>query len=80
MNLVKFVMILVMGGAVGGCVPDDEGSLDARCDRRAAACMNSCYKAGQGSACRRCCSQATGACKRDESFSFYECPDKDDPR
>lgn len=29
MDLAKFVMILVMGGVVGGCVPDDDGSLDA---------------------------------------------------
>lgn len=48
MRFVKFVMVLAMGGAFNGCVPDDEGSLEARCDRRVDACMNSCYKAGQG--------------------------------
>lgn len=80
MKLMKSVMILAMSGALGGCVPDDGNSLEDRCNRRAEACVNSCYKAGQGSACRKCCSQAGGACKRDESFSFYSCPDQDDPR
>lgn len=80
MKFVKLIVILAMGGGLGGCVPDDEGTLEARCDRRAAACVNSCYKAGQGAACRECCSSAGYACKRDETFSFYGCPDKDDPQ
>lgn len=79
MKLLSVLMLLVglASSAVIGCVPDDDGTLEARCERRAAACVNSCYKAGQGSACRACCSQAGFACKKDESFAFYECPDKD---
>lgn len=80
MNVVKFVVLALFGSALAGCIPDDDNSLEARCGRRRDACVNSCYKAGQGSACRECCSSAGFACKKEESFSFYSCPDKDDPR
>jgi hypothetical protein len=62
---------------VVGCIPDNENTLEARCDRREFACINSCHKAGRGRACRICCQESGDACKKDESFSFYSCPDQD---
>lgn len=80
MKALSAVLLVVTLGAsaVLGCVPDDDNSLEERCDRRAFACVNSCYKAGQGAACRVCCQEAGKSCKKNESFAFYSCPDKDD--
>lgn len=77
MVIARLVIIFLLGAVVAGCVKDeaDEDS----CDRRKFACMNSCYKAGQGSACRACCNDAFLACKGGGPFSFFSCPDKDDP-
>jgi len=75
---VLLFLVSSTASAVLGCVPDDDNSHEARCDRRAFACVNSCYKAGQGSACRLCCQESATACKKNESFSFYDCPGKDD--
>lgn len=77
MNVKSLVMALLMGGAVWGCVNDEQG--EGPCDRKKFACVNSCYKAGQGAACRACCNDAFLGCKQQGSYSFYACPDKDDP-
>lgn len=78
MSVMKFVIVLAIGAIVTGCVKDEPSDEDS-CDRRAFACVNGCYKAGQGAACRTCCQENGKACKKNESFGFYSCLDKDDP-
>lgn len=77
MNIAKFSVVFLLGAVAMGCVKDE--AEEDSCDRRRFACINSCHKAGQGLACRDCCNESGAACKRGLSFSFYTCPDKDDP-
>jgi hypothetical protein len=77
MNIAKFSVFFLLGAVAMGCVKDE--AEEDSCDRRKFACMNSCYKAAQGAACRACCNDAFVGCKSGGSFSFYVCPDKDDP-
>lgn len=74
--LVLWVWVVMVAG--GGCSGADDPPLTA-CERKARACQNSCFKAGAGSACFRCCTDNSAACSSDAgSYSFYSCPDKED--
>jgi len=72
--LVLRVSLVALSLSFSGC-PEDFDDLPP-CQRKAIACQNNCYKAGAGSACLRCCTEAESACTKGESHSFFWCPNK----
>jgi len=66
-------------GALGGCTTtegttaDDGEAQRDECTRKVTACVNRCYKAGFGPACRLCCQRAGRSCDEGGDYSFYSC-------
>ena len=66
-------------GGLGGCATteattaDDGGAQREDCTLKVTACVNRCYKAGFGPACRLCGQRAGRSCDEGGDYSFYAC-------
>ena len=76
MGMLPLVAMFMVGG---GCTTDPDLGVDAgvaqseRCTLKVNACINSCYKADMGLACRMCCRRNGSQCDADAGYSFYSC-------
>jgi hypothetical protein len=76
-NVIAAILLtsLVGFGGLGGC-RTEEGE-PGPCERKNAACHNTCYKADLGERCHGCCDDNFSSCRADAGYGFYACPDKE---
>ncbi|MDI1447369.1 hypothetical protein [Polyangium sp. 6x1] len=73
------LVTLALMGALGGCTtPDSPAGADGgvqrdHCTLKVSACINSCYEADMGWACRRCCNNNGDSCDVGGDYSFSSC-------